>query len=587
MTVVRNELERGENSPSRILSQRVMSAAYLWHNYGHSTIGNRADLEHVPIARLQAFYRRYYRPDNALLVVAGTVGRGARARRGAARLRRPPGARRAPPRHLHRGASPGRRAARHLAARGGRSALQATYHVPEGSHPDFAALDVLTHVFANAPSGRLYKALVEPKKASSASAYNFQLHDPGVLDFMAEVREGQPLEAARDTLVKTVEESARAPFTQDEVDRARTSLLKAVDLMLNDSERAAIQLSEWAAIGDWRLLFLHRDRIDAVTPADVTRVAGQYLKSLQPHPGPVPPHPRAGPGRHAASRGRGRHAPGLQGPGRGGPGRGVRPFPGEHRAAGAARAGGEREAGAPAQEDARADGPGGAQPALGYREGARGQERRGGRRWGHAPARHPAALAPGAARRLRQAQGPRGRERRRHRGQRLGGGPRAEPPRGDEAGGRGAARARLRCAGVRALAAGAARRARGPAQRAHPEGPHRLLSRPLALPRGPPLPRGQPRGVARGGEGHPARGGACLPPGVLRRLPRGARRRGGLRRRGARAAGGGVVGRVEEPSALRARGGAALQGGGGVAGARDAGQGQCPVHGGPGAGAAR
>ena len=71
MTVVRNEFERGENSPFRITLQRMMAAAYEWHNYGKSTIGARADLENVPIDRLQAFYRKYYQPDNATLIIAG------------------------------------------------------------------------------------------------------------------------------------------------------------------------------------------------------------------------------------------------------------------------------------------------------------------------------------------------------------------------------------------------------------------------------------------------------------------------------------------------------------------------------------
>ena len=71
MTVVRNEWESGENQPIAVLQKRVMSAAYDWHNYGNSTIGARADLENVPIERLQAFYRKYYQPDNALVVIAG------------------------------------------------------------------------------------------------------------------------------------------------------------------------------------------------------------------------------------------------------------------------------------------------------------------------------------------------------------------------------------------------------------------------------------------------------------------------------------------------------------------------------------
>src|SRR5205085_10745933 len=72
MTVVRNEYESGENSPMNVLEERVLSTAYLWHNYGKSTIGARSDIENVPIERLQAFYRNYYQPDNSILLVAGT-----------------------------------------------------------------------------------------------------------------------------------------------------------------------------------------------------------------------------------------------------------------------------------------------------------------------------------------------------------------------------------------------------------------------------------------------------------------------------------------------------------------------------------
>src|SRR5580704_1227690 len=73
MTVVRNEFERGENSPASILSERVASTAYLWHNYGKSTIGSKDDIEKVPVNRLEEFYRKYYQPDDAVLVITGRV----------------------------------------------------------------------------------------------------------------------------------------------------------------------------------------------------------------------------------------------------------------------------------------------------------------------------------------------------------------------------------------------------------------------------------------------------------------------------------------------------------------------------------
>src|SRR5579871_4226086 len=71
MTVVRNEFERGENNPTGVLSERVSAAAYAWHNYAKSTIGNRSDIERVPITNLQAFYKKYYQPDNVVLIIAG------------------------------------------------------------------------------------------------------------------------------------------------------------------------------------------------------------------------------------------------------------------------------------------------------------------------------------------------------------------------------------------------------------------------------------------------------------------------------------------------------------------------------------
>src|SRR5262249_30726567 len=70
-SVVRNEFEIGENEPDQILAERMWSTAYLWHNYGKSTIGSRADIERVPAATLKRFYKKHYRPDNAVLALSG------------------------------------------------------------------------------------------------------------------------------------------------------------------------------------------------------------------------------------------------------------------------------------------------------------------------------------------------------------------------------------------------------------------------------------------------------------------------------------------------------------------------------------
>jgi zinc protease len=277
MTVVRNEFEMGENDPGGVLMERVISTAYLWHNYGKSTIGARADIERVPIDRLQAFYRRYYRPDNAILVVAGKIDEAKTLQmvhQYFGVLKNP-----AEPVPLTYTVEPTQDGERHVTLRrvGDTQVLAAVYHIAAGSHDDFAPMQIATRILSDAPSGRLYKAMVESKKAASVMAMPFQLKDPGMLLIMSEVRTESDLNVAKTALTSTMDGLGKAPFTQEEVERAKTQILKGIDLMMNNSEQVALSLSEWQAMGDWRLLFLHRDRVRKVTAEDVNKVAGKYL----------------------------------------------------------------------------------------------------------------------------------------------------------------------------------------------------------------------------------------------------------------------------------------------------------------------
>ncbi len=71
MTVVRNEFERAENEPGRVLGDRMRAAAFSYHGYRHSVLGAKSDIENIPLDALYAFYRKHYRPDNATLIIAG------------------------------------------------------------------------------------------------------------------------------------------------------------------------------------------------------------------------------------------------------------------------------------------------------------------------------------------------------------------------------------------------------------------------------------------------------------------------------------------------------------------------------------
>ncbi|MDE1981055.1 MAG: insulinase family protein [Betaproteobacteria bacterium] len=277
MTVVRNEMESGENDPGEVLMDKVMAAAYQWHNYGKSTIGARSDVENVSIPHLQAFYRKYYQPDNATLVVAGSFD----AAKTLAFIQDVFGKIPRPKRVLEPTYTldPVQDGEREVVLRrvGDIQYVEAVYHAVAAASPDSAAFEVLAQVLGDTPSGRLHQALVEKGLATATTADYFNLDEPGVIFFQADVRKGQSLDAVRDAFLKTIEDMKAHPVTAAEVDRAKANLQNGIEITFNDPERFGIALSTAIANGDWRLFFLTRDRIAKVQPADVQRVAEAYL----------------------------------------------------------------------------------------------------------------------------------------------------------------------------------------------------------------------------------------------------------------------------------------------------------------------
>ena len=278
MTVVRNEFERSENSPDGVLMKRIESAAYEWHNYGKTTIGNRSDIERVPIENLRAFYKKFYQPDNVVVVIAGKLEEAktlAMVQKHFGILPRP--ARKLDPAWTEEPAQDGERLVT-LRRVGDLAAVGVVYHIPAGPHEDTAALQVLASILNARPSGRLYKSLVETKKAAAAGAFAGRQHDPSLLSGSAQVPPGGSLDEVRDLLIATIEETATKGVTAEEVNRAKTAILKQREMAATDTAQIGISLSEWAAQGDWRLYFLFRDRIEQVTPETVKSVAAKYLQ---------------------------------------------------------------------------------------------------------------------------------------------------------------------------------------------------------------------------------------------------------------------------------------------------------------------
>ncbi len=280
MTVVRNEFEMGENNAARVLSERVASTAYLWHNYGKSTIGSLADIEKVPIDRLAAFYHKYYRPDNAVLVVGGPIDPAKTLAMVAATVGTIPRPEtKLDATYTTEPAQDGERTVELRRVGNGQNLIMA-YHGPAMAHPDSGELEVLGEILdGQGGTGRLYKALVDTKKAMAISVGNEELFDPGLIELSARLSNDQKLDDVKQTILATLKGLVAEPPTQEEVDRAKTQIVQRMDRGFSNTQAMVTEeMTEAVADGDWRLLFTNFEEIKRTTPEDIVRLAKFYFK---------------------------------------------------------------------------------------------------------------------------------------------------------------------------------------------------------------------------------------------------------------------------------------------------------------------
>jgi zinc protease len=300
MTVVRSELEGGENSPGRILHQNVVSTAFQAHPYHWPVIGWRSDVENVNRDALYQYYRTHYGPNNAVAVVVGDVP-AAEALRLARKYFGPLKPIPKPP-DIHTTEPPQRGERRVIVRRSGSLPMvMVAWKAPGAVHADTYALDVLGGVLGEGRTSRLYQALVEKGLASRVDAGGPTLRDPFLFYVTATARPGVTAERLEAGLLEEVERLVATPITDEELTRARRRAEADFVFQSNSVTAQARQLGYWAMIGDWRYLGTYLDHIGALTPADIqavarrtfnadTRTIGHFIPS--DGGGPASPPPR-------------------------------------------------------------------------------------------------------------------------------------------------------------------------------------------------------------------------------------------------------------------------------------------------------
>jgi len=278
-SVVRNEFEIGENSPDRVLEERITSTAYLWHNYGNSTIGSKEDIERVKANTLRVFYERYYQPDNATLIVAGKFDE----QKTLQYVGQYFGAIPRPKRILDKTytiepAQDGEKFVE-LKRAGESKNMGALYHTAAYADKDYPALDALGEILTADPSGYLYKSLVETQKVSSLYFWQPTTRDASYMYFGFAVANDKDIRATQDIVRAELDKIGTTQYTDQDVSRAKAKIIKQIEATKNNTISFAINLTEVIGSGDYRLNYIYRDAIEKLTKEDIQRVAEKYFRS--------------------------------------------------------------------------------------------------------------------------------------------------------------------------------------------------------------------------------------------------------------------------------------------------------------------
>ncbi|MGL6039130.1 MAG: M16 family metallopeptidase [Soonwooa sp.] len=278
-SVVRNEFEIGENNPGSVLQERIVSTAYLWHNYGNSTIGSKEDIERVKAPTLRKFYEKFYQPDNATLIVAGKFDEKKAldyVSQYFAPIPKP--SRVIDLTYTVEPAQDGERFVE-LKRSGDSKVIGALYHTAPFADKDYAALDALNEILTSDPSGYLYKAFIDTHKAAAVYGWQPTVRDASYLYFALEVPNDKDVKASQEDFRKELDKVASINYKDDDVKRAKAKLLKQLENTKNNTINYAINLTEIIGAGNYKLEMLYRDNIEKLTKADIQRVAEKYFRS--------------------------------------------------------------------------------------------------------------------------------------------------------------------------------------------------------------------------------------------------------------------------------------------------------------------
>jgi zinc protease len=277
MDVIRREMDMNVDDPNRRASRRLFETAYTRSPYRLTVIGYPDIFNELKPADIHNYYREKYSPNNVFFVVAGDV----KSDEVVAQIResyKNSKAKALPPMVLPE--EPKQTAPREIVEEAPIEIGHAhfAWHIPEMRHPDVPALDVLAALLGHGRSSRLYQEVREKQGvAHHVDAWTYSPGNPGLLGVSA-VMDAEQFSATRDAVLAEVEKVKAAPVSAAELSKAVKQFISATLATRKTMDGQAGDLgSSWLAASDLTFSERYLAAVKRVTPADVQRVAGEYL----------------------------------------------------------------------------------------------------------------------------------------------------------------------------------------------------------------------------------------------------------------------------------------------------------------------
>ncbi len=267
---------RNENSPFGLLIEQLNAVTFIAHPYRWPTVGWRSDIQNVTKAETEGYFKQYYAPNNAVIVMVGDFNPSAAISLVDNFFGNIP-SQPAPPKV--RTVEPEQKGERRVEVEfDSNPYLAISYHIPAIGHPDIYALDVVGSLLSEGRTARLYKSLIEGKRiAVMAHAYNGVGKYPDTFTFFAAPRAPHTVEELESAFYEEVEKLKNTPPTDWEIQKIKNQLEAEFIRDLNSASGLASEIGNFETLSDWRYINTFMDKLAQVTPDDVVRVAKQYL----------------------------------------------------------------------------------------------------------------------------------------------------------------------------------------------------------------------------------------------------------------------------------------------------------------------